>query len=118
MSVVSDSKDQAPDRTPPGGPDGPGAPATPQEPAPETLLRFPCTFPIKAMGPAGSGLEDAVLEILSRHAPDFDAGALEARPSRGGKWLAVTVRIEATSKAQLDAIYQELTAHELVVYAL
>ena len=86
--------------------------------APETLLEFPCTFPIKAMGRSDSGLEAAVLEILARHAPDFDAEALEARPSSGGKWLAVTVRIEASSKAQLDAIYQELTAHELVVYAL
>jgi len=84
----------------------------------ETLLEFPCTFPIKAMGRSDSGLEAAVLEILARHAPDFDAQALEARPSSGGKWLAVTVRIEANSKAQLDAIYQELTAHELVVYAL
>jgi len=86
--------------------------------APETLLEFPCTFPIKAMGRSDSGLEAAVLEILARHAPDFDAQALEARPSSGGKWLSVTVRIEASSKAQLDAIYQELTAHELVVYAL
>ena len=84
----------------------------------DTLLEFPCTFPIKAMGRADSGLETAVVEILERHAPDFDAEGLEARPSSGGKWLAVTVRIEASSKAQLDAIYRELTAHELVVYAL
>lgn len=84
----------------------------------ETLLEFPCIFPIKAMGAADSGLEAAVLSILGRHAPNFDAADLESRPSRGGKWVSVTVRIEATSKAQLDAIYQELTAHELVVYAL
>lgn len=84
----------------------------------ETLLEFPCTFPIKAMGRADSGLETAVMEILERHAPDFDADRLEARSSSGGKWLSVTVRIEASSKAQLDAIYRELTAHELVVYAL
>jgi len=94
------------------------APATGESPGPETLLEFPCTFPIKAMGRSGSGLEAVVLEILERHAPDFDAENLEARPSSGGKWLSVTVRIEATSKDQLDAIYRELSAHELVVYAL
>jgi putative lipoic acid-binding regulatory protein len=89
-----------------------------ESPGGETLLEFPCTFPIKAMGRSGSGLEAVVLEILQRHAPDFEADKLETRPSSGGKWLAVTVRIEATSKDQLDAIYRELSAHELVVYAL
>lgn len=84
----------------------------------ETLLQFPCTFPIKAMGAADSAIEAAVLEILRRHAPDFDAATLTIRASSGGKWLAVTAHIRAESKAQLDAIYRELTAHELVVYAL
>lgn len=84
----------------------------------ETLLRFPCSFPIKAVGPADSALEAVVVDILQRHVPDFDSGSLSTRASSGGKWLAVTVRIEATSKAQLDSIYRELSAHELVVYAL
>jgi hypothetical protein len=86
--------------------------------ADETLLRFPCTFPIKAMGAADSAVEAAVLEILARHAPDLPADAVTTRRSSGGKWVAVTARVQAHSKAQLDAIYQELTAHELVVYAL
>jgi putative lipoic acid-binding regulatory protein len=84
----------------------------------ETLLSFPCTFPIKAMGPADSALEAVVVEILQRHVPGFDSDSVSTRASSGGKWLAVTVRIEATSKAQLDKIYRELSAHELVVYAL
>jgi putative lipoic acid-binding regulatory protein len=84
----------------------------------ETLLEFPCTFPIKAMGAADTEIEAVVLEILYRHAPDLDAADVSTRLSSGGKWLAVTARVRARSKAQLDAIYQELTAHELVVYAL
>jgi len=40
------------------------------------------------------------------------------RESRGGKWVSVTLVIEATSKAQLDAIYRELSAHEKVVWAI
>jgi hypothetical protein len=84
----------------------------------ETLLKFPCTFPIKAMGAADSEIEAVVVGIVNRHVPDLREGAVRSRPSSGGKWLAVTVEIEATSKAQLDAIYRELTAHELVVYAL
>jgi uncharacterized protein len=84
----------------------------------ETLLTFPCRFPIKAMGPAGRGLEAVVVEIVSRHAEGVDETAITVRESRGGKWIAVTLTIEAHSKPQLDAIYQELSAHELVAWAL
>ncbi len=92
--------------------------AAPAPAADETLLAFPCTFPIKAMGAADTEIEAAVREILSRHAPDLVPTAVTTRLSSGGKWLAVTARIPARSKAQLDAIYRELSAHELVVYAL
>jgi hypothetical protein len=70
------------------------------------------------MGAADTEVEAVVLEILSRHAPDLAAADVTTRLSRGGKWLAVTARVRARSKAQLDAIYRELSAHELVVYAL
>jgi len=82
------------------------------------LLQFPCRFPIKAMGPADADMEAIVLEIVGRHAPGLDVTATRVRASSGGKWVAVTVVIEAESRAQLDAIYQDLTAHESVVWAL
>ncbi|NKN32621.1 YbeD family protein [Marichromatium bheemlicum] len=84
----------------------------------ETLLEFPCRFPVKAMGRASDDFQTLVVDIVERHAPGVDAAAISVRPSNGGKWLAVTVTIEAHSKAQLDAIYAELTAHERVVWAL
>ncbi len=84
----------------------------------ESLIEFPCQFPIKVIGRAGQGLEGLVLEIVARHASEIDAANLSVRPSRGGKWIAVTAVIEARSQSQLDAIYQELSAHELVVWAL
>jgi uncharacterized protein len=79
---------------------------------------FPCSFPIKAMGRAEDGFEALVVEIVRRHAPDLDPAAVTQRASSGGKWLAVTVTIEAQSRAQLDAIYRDLTAHESVVWAI
>lgn len=84
----------------------------------KSLIEFPCRFPIKAMGLAGQGFEDLILEIVGRHAPDVDAADLSIRSSRGGKWISVTVTIEAHNQPQLDAIYRELSAHELVVWAL
>lgn len=79
-----------------------------------TLLEFPCDFPVKVMGAARDGFAQAVLEIVLRHAPDFAAATMEMRPSRAGNYLSLTCTIRATSKAQLDALYRELTGHPWV----
>ncbi len=84
----------------------------------ETLLKFPTAFPIKAMGRREDGFAQAVLEIILKHAPDFDAESLEMRPSKNGNFLSVTATVNATSKAQLDDIYLALTAHPAVLMAL
>jgi hypothetical protein len=83
----------------------------------ETLLEFPCAFPIKAMGRSADGIEAIVVEIIERHVPETAPEAVRSRPSRNGNWVSVTVVIEATSKAQLDAIYQDLSAHEHITCA-
>ncbi len=85
---------------------------------PDTLLEFPCDFPIKVMGRGDSDLPNRVHELVRRHAPDTPQSAITTRPSRKGNYLAVTVTIRATSKDQLDAIYRELTAQEWVLWAL
>ncbi len=84
----------------------------------ETLLEFPCRFPIKAMGLAAADFDTLVVGIVRRHAPDLKESAVQSRSSRGGKYLSVTVTIEATSKDQLDAIYQALSDHERVLMSL
>lgn len=83
----------------------------------ETLLRFPCRFPIKAMGRSEAGVEAIMMAILGRHAPEASTDALRSRPSRNGNWVSVTVEIEAQSKAQLDAIYRELSEHTQITCA-
>ena len=84
----------------------------------QSPLQFPCTFPIKAMGMASDTFDAMVVGIVRRHAPDIGEGAVAARASAGGKYLSVTVSIEARSREQLDAIYRDLVACEQVLYAL
>lgn len=84
----------------------------------ESLLEFPCDFSIKAMGKAEPDFDILVYELVRRHAPDIHEGAVRSRPSKGGKWVSVTVTLRAESRDQLDAIYLDLTAHEKVVMAL
>ena len=84
----------------------------------DTLLEFPCQFSIKAMGLAAPDFDATVVQIVRRHAPDLGEGSVRVRPSSGGKYLSVTVTFEATSKAQLDAIYQDLTDHDRILMSL
>ena len=84
----------------------------------DTLLEFPCDFPIKIMGKAEDTFAEVVISIVTKHAPDFDATRMELRASSGGNYLSVTCTIVAQSKPQLDAIYMDLTAHPMVKVAL
>ena len=92
----------------------PGSGSDPQE----TLLEFPCKFPVKAMGRNEDGFEALVTKIILTHAEMFAAEAVTTQLSSTGKYLSVTVTIEAISKAQLDRIYQDLTDCEQVLVAL
>lgn len=84
----------------------------------ETLLTFPCQFPIKVMGKNQPGFAATVVTLVQRHAPDFDATSVQTRLSKGDRYLALTLIVHATSRAQLDAIYHDLTACEDVAMAL
>ncbi|MBK7416587.1 MAG: DUF493 domain-containing protein [Dechloromonas sp.] len=84
----------------------------------DTLLEFPCDFPIKIMGKAEDTFAEVMLSIVTKHAPDFDATRMELRASSGGNYMSITCTIVATSKPQLDAIYMDLTAHPMVKVAL
>jgi putative lipoic acid-binding regulatory protein len=84
----------------------------------QTLLQFPCDFPIKVMGRRQDGFAQAMLEVVLRHAPDYAAAAMEMRPSAKGNYMSLTCTIRAVSRAQLDALYAELSAHPLVKVVL
>ena len=88
------------------------------EPTEPSLLEFPCDFPIKIMGRRVDGYAQAVLAIVQRHAPDFDGATVEMRASKQGGYLSLTCTVRATSRAQLDALYRELSAHPLVKVVL
>lgn len=83
-----------------------------------TLLKFPCDFPLKIMGPAAADFAQTIAAVVIRHAPDFDAASMEMRPSKAGNYLALTCTVRAVSQAQLDALYRELTAHPKVKVVL
>ncbi|NOQ15902.1 MAG: DUF493 family protein [Methyloprofundus sp.] len=84
----------------------------------ETPFEFPCQFPIKAMGRKTATMEAEVVAIVRRHVEGSSSVDIKTRESKGGKFVSVTVEINAQSKAQLDAIYLDLSACPDVVMTL
>ena len=84
----------------------------------ESLLEFPCEFPIKMMGRVGEGFRETAVVLVERHAGKVSEDAISIAPSRNGNFISVTVTIVAESQEQLDNIYRELTGHEEILVAL
>lgn len=84
----------------------------------DTLMEFPHDYPLKVMGRNNDDFRSVVLGIVQKHMGDIDHSKIEERPSRDSTYLGLTITVVATSKAQLDALYMELTACERVMVAL
>ncbi len=87
---------------------------TPQE----TLIEFPCDFPIKVMGETHADFANEMIKAIQGVIPSFDASQIEMRGSSGGKYISLTCTIHVTSKPQLDNIYRALTSHKMVKVVL
>ena len=84
----------------------------------ETLLTFPCEFPIKVMGKSSDTFEEHVVSIIARHVEESDIDQVSSKSSRDENYLSITVKIHAQNRAQLDAIYTDLTDSDRVIMVL
>ena len=86
--------------------------------SPSTLIDYPCEFPIKIMGKDERGFAKSILIIVNRHIPGFDDKSVETRASKKNKYLSLTCTVYVVSQSQLDALYQELCDHPMVLMVL
>ncbi|HMS26379.1 MAG TPA: DUF493 domain-containing protein [Burkholderiaceae bacterium] len=102
------------------------SPTNPSNPSPknatpaadESLIVYPCVFPIKVMGAKVEGFVHAIPLTAKDFPPPSDATPIELRESKAGNYLGITIHITATSRAQLDEIYRTLSTHPMVKMAL
>mgnify|MGYP003604587247 CR=1 FL=1 len=83
----------------------------------ETIMEFPCDFPLKIMGAHHEAFADTMLAVVQQHAPDTQAHHVSTRLSSKGNYIGATIVVNAISQEQLDNIYRSLTAHPLVKVA-
>ncbi|WP_116964796.1 YbeD family protein [Fastidiosibacter lacustris] len=81
-------------------------------PQQETFFEFPCQFPIKIMANPQKEVVEFVLNTLEKYVDEPDKIEFSTRESKTGKYISITAIFEATSKEQLDNIYQTLSAHK------
>jgi putative lipoic acid-binding regulatory protein len=84
----------------------------------ESLLKFPCDFPLKVMGRHNDEFRSIALGIVHKHVEQAAVLSIEERPSENGKYLSLTYNLKASSKEQMDALYSELTSCEKVLIVL
>ena len=84
----------------------------------ESLIEYPCDFPIKVFGKAEQGFAQAVTEVTLRHVANFDPATIQMRSSKTARYLSLTCTVHITSRAQLDALYQALCDHPMVTMVL
>jgi putative lipoic acid-binding regulatory protein len=84
----------------------------------ETLLEFPCDFPVKIMGRESAEFRALVRTLVEKHTGPLSDEAIHYAPSRNGSFVSVTVTVVAQSQQQLDDIYREVTSDEEVLMAL
>jgi uncharacterized protein len=94
-------------------------PPIPKSPdAMASLIEYPCEFPIKVFGQTQQGFLQAVTEVVLQYDPKFTAASITMRNSKSAKYISLTCTVTATSREQLDALYQALCDHPLVVMVL
>ena len=91
---------------------------TPPSPSADALFQFPCDFPLKIMGRPNDDFRSLVIGIVQKHVGAVDPAGIEERPSKDGNYLSLTCTFKAQSRAQLDALYRELTSCEKVLIVL
>ena len=84
----------------------------------QEAIEFPTLFPIKVIGRQSSEFQAMVVEVMRRHVADLDEGTIHLRASAGGRYISLTATFTATSREQLDALYQELGRLDQVVMLL
>lgn len=87
-------------------------------PPEESLIEYPCDFPIKVMGKSHPEFAQTLTDVVLQYDPGFDAATVELRASKGGNYISATFTVRATSREQLDDLYRSLHGHPMVSVVL
>lgn len=77
----------------------------------ETLMQFPCHFPMKIIGLNSDTFVQEIITIVRQHFSNFEDKHLQTKPSQQGTYIAVSITVYVFDQNTLDRLYQALTQH-------
>ena len=84
----------------------------------DSIIEFPCDFPIKVIGRSSTRLSELILSIIRQHIDDFLAESMCSNKSGQGRYTSVTITVRVSSKNILDAIYKDLSSNPEIIMVL
>ena len=84
----------------------------------DDIMQFPCELPIKVFGRNSDEFPETAFQIVKDHVESLQRSDMSQQSSREGRFLSLTIRVRAQSRAQVDAIYRALTASETVLMVI
>lgn len=84
----------------------------------ESVIEFPCAFPIKMMGRDTPEFRVTARQLIENHVGPVADESVQINLSGKGNFVSVTVTVTATSQQQLDDIYRDVSGHDDVLMAL
>jgi len=84
----------------------------------ESVIEFPCAFPIKMMGRDTPEFRATARSLIEGHVGPVAEDSIKSNLSGKGNFVSITITVTATSQQQLDDIYREVSAHDDVLMAL
>ena len=75
----------------------------------ETLIEFPCDFPIKAIGKNSVQFVDEVKALSKKYFPNIKEHDINTQESANKNFISITLVVHAEDKPTLDNLYTELS---------
>ena len=80
----------------------------------ETLITFPCDYPIKVVGDVRPNFHEEVFDVVAKHDPTLTRDRVSEKTSRKGNYVSITFILLAKSESQLKSLFEDLKEIESV----
>ncbi|MDA9109475.1 DUF493 domain-containing protein [Woeseiaceae bacterium] len=84
----------------------------------ESLIDFPCEFPIKVLGRDDANFYCAAKSILTKHAQTIPDNDIKKNSSKKGNYMALTCVVNVNNQIELDQIYIDFSKNDHILYVL
>ena len=84
----------------------------------ESLIDFPCEFPIKILGKDNDVFENTVSQIMSKHDQEYSELSVKKNNSKNKNYIALTWVVNVNNQDELDNIYKDLSKDKNILFVL